>query len=359
MTILTPTNRYHEKKPDRRDELAFKNNVSYAQKMLQETGFTEEEARKFLKPAYDLLEDDRFWTYQSDGLAVFITPEWSEHQTMPLRLENEVYISDHFYVKPFISMFSDAKKFFMLSVSQNQVRFFECTRYSITPVKIKDLMPLSMEESLPDRDGIYSGTVPSGSNGEIHYGHSDDQKDIDIERFFREINDGLMKMLYDEKVPMVLACVDYLRPIYEEVNSYPHLIEGENISGNPENEDLILLKEKAERILEPYFNNESQQAREDFLSLQYSEKSSTDIKEILKAAYDGRIETLLLSKGTSNWGEFTYPDRIVRHISRRPDSKCLYNLAALKTLETGGNVYNLNPSYMPDRKAEIAAIFRY
>ena len=112
LTILTPTHRFHEKKPDRRDFLAFKNNISHAKNMLMRQGYEEKEAENFLKPGYELLEDTQFWSYQSDGLALFISPDWHAHHRLPFPMENEVYISDHFYVKPLIEEMHSRKRFF-------------------------------------------------------------------------------------------------------------------------------------------------------------------------------------------------------------------------------------------------------
>ena len=171
--------------------------------------------------------------------------------------------------------------------------------------------------------------------------------------------DAQKQMLFDENVPMVVACVDYLRPIYEEVNQYYHLIEGENVSGNPENEDIVLLKEKAWKIVKPHLEKEKRLAKAEYFDYQYHPKTSNDLNTILKAAQEGKVSYLLLKNSENEWGEYRYPNRVINHLTRQPNSPCLHNLAALKTIENGGKVFFYNRPSMPDHNTKIAAVFRY
>ena len=47
----------------------------------------------------------------------------------------------------------------------------------------------------------------------------------DLLRYFRLVEDGLTEFLKGDRVPLVLAGVEYLLPIYKEANTYPNLID--------------------------------------------------------------------------------------------------------------------------------------
>jgi hypothetical protein len=59
-----------------------------------------------------------------------------------------------------------------------------------------------------------------------------DLKD-DLLYYFQQVDRGLHDFLRTEHVPLVLASVAHLWPIYRQANTYPHLIE-QGIPGNPD-----------------------------------------------------------------------------------------------------------------------------
>ena len=74
-----------------------------------------------------------------------------------------------------------------------------------------------------------------GRRATIFYGQGvghDDSKDH-LLRYFQQIDRGLHKLLKDESAPMVLAGVEYLFPIYQQANTYPHLLH-QGLPGNPD-----------------------------------------------------------------------------------------------------------------------------
>ena len=59
-----------------------------------------------LEPAHGLLDDERFWRYQSRGLALFITADSTRIYRLPLSFEPLVLIPDRFLnLKPATAAF--------------------------------------------------------------------------------------------------------------------------------------------------------------------------------------------------------------------------------------------------------------
>jgi hypothetical protein len=144
--------------------------------------------------------------------------------------------------------------------------------------------------------------------------------------------------LRQDRSPLVLAGVGYLLPIYREANTYPYLMLA-GITGNPESLSAVELQERAWTIVEPYFL----QAREDAIA-QYKEltdrkKASSDIREILPAAYQGRVDCLLLATDRQQWGKFDPETQAIEiHASAELDDEELLDAAAVQTLLHDGTV---------------------
>jgi len=79
----------------------------------------------------------------------------------------------------------------------------------------------------------HSGSTNGGS---VYHGQGGgkDVENARLEEYMRAIDSGLMEMLHDEKVPMIIASVDFLAPMYRNISDYKYISENQ-ISGNPEN----------------------------------------------------------------------------------------------------------------------------
>ena len=80
-----------------------------------------------------------------------------------------------------------------------------------------------------------------------------------LERFLRQVDDGLREVLKTATAPLVLAAVDYEQAMFRQLTRYPHVL-GEGIGGNPEQLRPAELHERAWAIVEPVFAQAPQQA---------------------------------------------------------------------------------------------------
>jgi hypothetical protein len=119
------------------------------------------------------------------------------------------------------------------------------------------------------------------------------------------------------------------------------------------------LQQQAWPLVEPYLNQSRQEARTKYRELGGSGKTSHDLKEILSAAYNGRVEILFVAVGQQEWGVYNAQRNELQRLSEaRPDTEDLLDAAALQTLLKGGTVFAVEPEAIPDGP-NIAAIFRY
>jgi hypothetical protein len=346
------------------DPIRFRNLLSQVEKRLLDKGLRTPDVRKFLEPAERLSLDSDFWRRQSDGLAVFFTSGNLYAYRLPLPFSELVVVSERFHLKPLLPFFSSDGQFYILALSQKQARVLKGSRHTVDEIELENL-PKSLAEALPfdqfeKQLQFHTGTTSSRTErAGVFHGHDprDDDKDK-ILRWFHKIDAELSRMLANERAPVVLAGVEFLFSLYEEANSYPHLLK-EGVKGNPDELKPSELHEKAWPVVQPVFTQAQHKAAAQFHQLIESGGATADVKKALLAAHHGRVETLFVALGVQMWGAF-YPDTaaVDIHDQAQPGDLDLLDLAATETLLKGGAVYAVEPDQVPNQGA-LAAIFRY
>jgi hypothetical protein len=363
VSIYLPT---HRAMPEtQQDPIRFKNLLAEAGNRLAASGLGASEAKQLLEPAARLLDDLEFWRYQSDGLAVFIAPDFFRFYTLPARFDELVVVAGRFHLKLLLRLFADEGSFYILALSQNQVRLFQATQQSVSEMFPQGI-PENLEEALkyddPQRQLQFHTRAPqaAGRRAAVFHGHgggSDDDRER-ILRYCREIDAGLSPLLKGETAPLVLACVDYLLPIYKEASTYPHLM-GEAISGNPESLAPAQLHEQAWQIVRPHFQKARDETIAKYHQLAGTGRTSADIGEVISAAVNGRVESLIVAVGVRRWGTVDSANQVSeRDEDPQPGDEDLLDRAAAETIINGGEVFALEPAEVPGG-ALLAAIYRY
>ena len=367
VSIYMPTNPSETETDQGRIQL--KNLLAEAEKHLLAAGLRVPDAQELLEPAQKLLWDKLFWRHQNEGLALFLSAETFYHYRLPYHFEAQAVIAGRFHIKPLLPLLADDGQFFILALSQNQVRLLQGTRHSIGEVDVADI-PASLAETMvsdgPEKQfQFHTKSGPSSGSGRrtaVFHGHgaADKQSRTNIRRYFRQINSGLATWLVNEHAPLVLAGVDNLLPLYKEVNSYPHLVE-EVISGNPEMLRADELHQRGWAIVQPLFQQARRQAGAEYQQLirSGSEKASNDPLQIIQAAFNGRIETLFVALGQRLWGRFDPETGAVElHQEKGGGDGDLLNIAVIQTMMNGGAIYAVPLEEMPSQNI-LAAVYRY
>jgi hypothetical protein len=323
-----------------------------------------------LKPLRALLDNEQFWLYASDGLAIFRSPELFRAYRLPSPFKEQVVVSDHFFLKPLLPLLTHDGRFYILALSQNAVRLLACTHYSADELELPEQVPTSLADFLKDEErendlqshsSASVGTMGKGGrHPAVFHGQGvgiDEAKD-DILRYFQHIDHGLHELLRNETAPLVLAGVEYLFPVYHEANTYPHLLE-QGITGNPDKVNAKTLREQAWTIVEPAVLQAQQEAAARYGEHANTERASSNSSEIVPAASYGRVASLFVAVDQQQWGSFDPATATLEiHQHREPGDEDLLDLAATQTLLHGGAVYAVEQAQMP-AEAPLAAVFRY
>lgn len=364
ISIYIPTHRAGMEVNEKIDQLNLKNQVQKVAKELESWKLDNREIDQLLTPVNNLIKDSGFWNNQSEGLAIFCNKDRFEFYTLPVAFQEFVYVSDHFYLKPMIPCLNDEGKYYLLALSLSEAKVFEGSTHQINEVKVNDLLPGQLEDAVGydfKEKHLQFRTGQTGTENTLYHGHGKGNEDEkhEILKYFRAINDGLMKVIKNKNRPLVIATVDYLFPIYKEVNEYKNLLKG-FIAGNPEHVDPVLLHNKAKALLHDYFSKNRMKFWYTFEQALKNNLVSFDEEEIISAAYNHRIEILIVKKHENLWGVFDPENSIVRFREQQPLFKsCMLNFAAVHTILNGGNVYLMEPGEMPEPGAKLNAVFRF
>ncbi len=362
VSIFVPTHQAGAE--TQQDPIRLKNLLSEAREGLLARGLRSAEADWILEPAERLLEDGIFWRHQSDGLAVFLSPGVSRCYRLPLNFKELVVVADYYHPKPVLPLLVGDGQFYVLALSQNEVRLLRATRRSAGDVNLPNA-PENLADALKYDDTekqlqFHTGTSGRrGGRAAIFHGHGadNDPKD-DILRYFRRIDRGVQGLLKGSRAPLVLAGVDYLLPIYREASTYSHLADG-GIAGNPEGLSAEELRKRAWSVVRPLFSEAQQEAAARYERAAGTEQASTDLSEIVPAAYFGRVDLLFVALDSQRWGTFDPGTaKVSLHEEAASGDGDLLDLAAIRTLLSGGTVYGLDHQEMPNG-ASVASVFRY
>jgi len=367
LSIYMPTHRVGREQ--QQDPIRFKNLVSKAKEKLLEYDLNRPEVQELMRPAESLLADGDFWQHQSDGLAVFLSPGFSQIYRLPSAFDELVSIGKNFHVKPLLPLLSQNGQFYILALSMNEIRLFLGTRDTIDKVELGEI-PTNMQEALAMDDpekhvDFHTGVGSTGREGKrqaVFHGHGSKQADekTNILRYFQHIDRGLNDLLEEKDIPMILAGVEYLLPIYHKANTYTGLLE-KGLEGNPEDLDEKTLHERAWNLIEPIFKASQEKNLEQFKQLhgQKNELASADLKTVVKAANFGQVETLFVPFGVQHWGRYdAQQNKVILEKKPTLENEDLLDFAAMHTLFNSGKVYAIQPDKLPG-DGELAAILRY
>ena len=364
ISIFMPTHRVGEDVLQGKDSLLLKNQLKEVKTKLEKEALGRNEINDLVTPIQVLIDDGEFWRHQSEGLALFLTDGIFKKYSLPIRFEPFNYVANSFYLSPLLPIFTGDGTYFVLTLELENVNLYKQTRYHSSKIFIEELIPHRMEEQVGydyEQKNLQFRSQHQGHGAASFHGHgaTDRDRKVEISRYFWAIDQGLMTMLREENKPMILACQDFLFPIYQKVNTYKNLLV-DHILCNLSEADEVLLHELAWKKMEPIFDRERKQRIELFKKHEGTGRTSSEIQGVVPAALEGRIDTLFLQKNENIWGIYEPKKRHVRIDERAlPSNVSLLNMAAIRTFLNGGKVYVMEKEAMPDTYAKVNALFRY
>src|SRR5262249_54161741 len=180
------------------DRIVVKNLTGEALSQLAE--HDKREVRAIEELLFDLIDDDVFWEFQANSLAVFVTPESLRTFRLANRLQPIVEVSDRFHVKPLLRAITVPQSAFVLALAQNSVRVIEVAAdMPAFEVKVagmpKDAASAVGKASIKDRSP--SGRI-QGSEG----------MKVRLAQYARQVDRALRDILGGRGKPLIRAAAE-------------------------------------------------------------------------------------------------------------------------------------------------------
>lgn len=340
------------------DPIRFRKLLVAVERELSELGWRRGEIKDLLGPAEQLLGNREWWRHQAAGLAVFIAPGSFRALRAPIAFEELAVVSPRFHLRPLLPLATADELFWVLALSQNAVKLFRGSRWSMTEVDIGQT-PASMAEALAHEDPEQQLQVwTSGPSGTAHFhghGGGGDEEKAALERYFRAVDHGISDVLAGSVAPLILAGVSYYGPIYRTISQYPHIVE-EVVAGNAEELSAIDLHERAWPLVEQRASARRAAILDRYAQRQGSHRVVEGIADVNTAANEGRVETLLLARRDNCWVPQDHAQTTAVHAQRAPGDIDLLDELARRVLDTGGDILVMEDE---DGPGSIRAILRY
>lgn len=354
-----------------------------------------------LGPLDALLVDDGFWNRQADGLALFVGPSevvgpagYIAHQ-LPVAVEELAVVGSRFDLRPLLGAVSRGRSFYVLALSQKQVRAFEASIAAIAelslagsdvPTQLEDAVGWDWsEESLQFRSGAGGHGVGGGGGvgagrgaagrgiaggegaphpgagsgaGAMFHGHGDvgDHKD-EIRRFLMQVDRGLADVISDRAMPLVVAAVDYLVPMLGEVSKLGNPLVA--LPGNPDRFSNGELHAAALEVVRPLLEARDGELLERLRDTAHTSRVALGVSDVLRTGTEARHWVLFVDPTVGLWGRMTNAHGEFERDDERGDGSVdLLDEAWRLALKSGAEIVPVRAEVLPGG-VPIAALLRH
>ena len=238
---------------------------------------------------------------------MFVEGDFVRYYRLPLTLPELAVVTPRFHLKPLLPIFTNDLLFYVLALSMNDIRCFECTPFAEQLCDVPE-MPESMADALWADDREKSLPVPSfASTGGVTSRCLPRQLRIDkrneLLRYFQQVDRPLSAYLGDSQAPLVLAAVDYLVPIYREASSYREIIN-RRLGGDPEELRPEELRARAWEIAGERIESQIAADAARYAEMKGNGRTTNRAAEAAVAAANGRADVAFVATGVQEWGRF-------------------------------------------------------
>jgi hypothetical protein len=297
----------------------------------------------------DLVDDDEFWRFQANSLAVLVTPDTTTTFRLPNRLEPLVEVSDRFHVKPLLRSITVPQTAFVLALAQGSVRVVEV---------FADLPAVAVKvDGLPRDAASAVGKSSILDRAPVRRIQGSEGQKVRLRQYARQVDHALRDLLGAREIPLILAATAPLDSIFRSVNTYPHLVD-EAIAGNPERLSEAELAQASRRVLDGLFQAEMEKLHRLFEVRAAQGRTTTDIAHAARAATCGAVAVLLLDIDEIVPGRIDEEGRVEFGETGSAKTYGVVDQIAVRSLVTGARLLGVRRGDIPGG-GSLAAILRY
>lgn len=345
----------------RQNEIRVKNGLAAAERELEARAVAARDIRRLLDPVREISIDDTIWKEHERGFAFFACAEFTRYTGLPVPVPELTMVSSRFHVKPLFTALDRTQSFYVLAISQNDVRLFLGNRESMSEVDLGDDVPKSLMDAkgyeLTDRRHQYH-SVTRDDNAPIYHGQGagEDDTKVEIEQFLAAVEEGLKPYWGSGDVPVLLAGVDRLLATFRRLSGHAG-ISDEQISGNVEHLSASELHGKAWPLVREQIEDRTGSMLDGIVHGDAEDPVSRQLHDVVRAASDGRVDTVFVALDRECWGRYDETEReIISHEDAQPGDYDLLDRAAADAFLRGGRVHAIPAERIPGPGTAIARL---
>ncbi|MDB5011592.1 MAG: hypothetical protein JWQ06_2381, partial [Mucilaginibacter sp.] len=313
ISIYLPAHRAGVEVNEKQDAIVFKNLLQAVNNALQNKGYDSITIGNLLKPGFELYNNEVFWNNQLDGLAVFIADDFFKTVKLPFIVKEEFYVNSSFLVSPLLPAITNNEEFYLLVLSKHDAKFYQGNAFGLQYMEVEGL-PNGIEDVVhfEEKEGKQlhrRGSGNASESGASLHGHESQLDDkVNLTLYFQEVDRTLFaEVLHDKHIPLLLAGVEYLIPVYKGISRYRFIVD-EAILGNHEHENANTLFPKAHEIIAPYFVQRMNKALENYYNQIATPLTSSMPEKVIPASHYAQVADLFICRNEHIWGKFDEMD---------------------------------------------------
>lgn len=361
VSLYQPTHRIF---PDnKQDVIVYKNllrTIENSLKLLVD----DSESDELMKPLYEIKDDKEFWNNTYDGLAILVNKKNCIVYKLREPVKELAIVANSYYVKPLIKAFQALEQYQVLGLSRENFNLYQGNRYGFEELVIDEDQPRTMEDVLGDQKtesylshGSYGGTgAPT-----MYHGHDDPKQeaDKDTEKYFRYVDQFVYEHYSKKaKLPLILIALSQYHSYFRTLSNNPYLIQ-EGIDKSIESMNLSEIRASVADVIERINKEKYEKNAEAYAQANANSLGASDIAQIAKAAFEGRVKTIMIDEDKIVSGSLDFETgKITFGDIDKPDNNDVINELVQLVLLNGGEVLVLSKDHMPSETG-VAAIYRY
>jgi hypothetical protein len=356
VTLFLPT---HQSGPDtRQDPIRFRNCLDRLAELLKEQGVED----VVTEPLRLAVSDANFWQHQRQALAIFARDGDVRFYRLRQTVDEEIHIGQKFYLKPLLGRLAGPGDFYGLSLTWDEVKLYRAENNTWRLVETTHL-PATFTDLIGERDPEESlqhhSVHPRGSvsNSAIFHGHGEGESEIEGDRrnYLLRSSDLIADEIYNKGIPCILLATKEVAGHFQALSG---LTFDAKLAGSPSRLPEAKERELFEEAAAALNTNDLATFAERFGTAMAHGLGTDKLKEVVTAAAQGRIDTLVVAAEKKVWGIIDSQQQSVE-LSQDQQGVELLNETALQTLLTGGEVFACPTQEMPGGTGTVAAIYRY
>jgi hypothetical protein len=314
----------------------------------------------------ELSDDEEFWRKRTEALAILASANRFEVFELQRSVPELVVVADSFHVKPLLRIVQSADRYHVLALSRKEVKLYEGNRDALDNVELTGVpatVNAALGEELTEPYQGFHGVGPyhaaRGGSG-IHHGRGQkkDEVDLDMERFFRVVDRGILEHFSSPTgLPLLLAGLPQNVAGFRAVTHNPNVVDAA-IELDPDSLSLDELRALAWQSIEPVYLRRLAELTDSYNLRRSQGLGAEDLGAIAEAAATGRVGTLLIDADRIVPGKIDATGKIERRPLGDAESDDLLDDLAEAVVRMKGQAIVVPTQRMPSTTG-AAAIFRF